>query len=100
MAKHIDRRGQLRSVSKRLSALERKVGELTKEAPPRPEDLVAREARPGEGRGDYLKVRPGNASFEGPVADHMKRLQGRSVSDVADDRTRGARSPLEDRGRR
>jgi len=98
MAKHIDRRGQQRSVSKRLSALERKVGELTKEAPARPEDAVARRAMAGE-KPDYLAVSRGNASYDETVADHISRMKGRSTSHVADDRTRGARSPLEE-GRR
>ena len=57
---------------------------------------AAREARKGE-RADYLKVRAGNANFETPVRDHLARLKGRSTSHVADDRTRGARSPLEER---
>ena len=93
MAKHIDRRGQQRSVSKRLSALERKVGELTKEAPARPEDAVARRAMAGE-KPDYLAVSRGNASYDETVADHISRMKGRSRSDVVSDRDRGSSSPL------
>jgi hypothetical protein len=84
-------------LAKRVDKLERKVSELTKEGPPRPEDTVARQARPGE-RADYLHIRPGNADYAGPVQQDMERMKGRSRSDLMSDAARGAGSPL--RGRR
>jgi hypothetical protein len=98
MAKHHNARGEQRSVSKRLSALERKVGEMTKEGPPRPEDVVARRAMAGE-RPDFMRTTRGNANFEGPTREHLARLQGRTRSDVASDAERGAGSPLGKRRR-
>jgi hypothetical protein len=91
--KHHDKRGEQRSVSKRLSALERKVEEMGAQAPPRPEDVVAREAMAGE-RPDFLRVTRGNADFGGPVERHLERLQGRSRSELMANDRRGASSPL------
>jgi hypothetical protein len=92
-----DRRQDQR-LAQRLSKVERDVGEMRKAAPPRPEDVVAREARPGE-RMDFMKVRPGNADYGGPVAEHMRRMGGRSMSDLRSDQERGASSPLSKRKR-
>ena len=88
-----DARGEQSSVSKRLSALERKVGALTKEAPPRPEDQIARQAMAGE-RPDFLRVTRGNADYETPVHERMAALKGRSRNDTVSDRERGSASPL------
>jgi len=95
MAKHHNARGEQRSSVSRseFNALKKQVGELAKTNPPRPEDTVARRAMAGE-RADFIRTTRGNANFETPVRDHMKRLQGRSVSHVASDKGRGSRSPL------
>jgi hypothetical protein len=100
MVKHHTAKGEQRNnISKRLSRIEAQVKEMTKTNPPRPEDVVARRALKGE-KPDYLTTTRGNANYEEPVRDHMKRLQGRSVSAAADDRTPGAKGPLEERRRR
>ena len=95
MAKHHNARGEQRSSVSRseFNALKKQVGELAKTNPPRPEDTVARRAMAGE-RADFIRTTRGNANFETPVRDHLARLQGRSTSAVADDRTRGSSSPL------
>jgi hypothetical protein len=99
MPKHHNARGEQRSsVSKRLSRVEAEVREMRKPME-RPEDVVARQARKGE-KADFLRVSRGNADYGEPVKRDMERLHGRSVSSVADDRTRGARSPLEDEAAR
>jgi hypothetical protein len=97
MAKHHNSRGEQRSsVNKRLSTLEREVKEMRATAPPRPEDVVARQAMRGE-KPDFIRVSRGNADYETPVREHMQRLRGRSSSGVAADNERGAASPLEQR---
>jgi hypothetical protein len=94
MPKHHNSRGEQRNnISKRLSRVEAEVREMRKPME-RPEDVVARQAQKGE-KADFLRVQRGNADYGEPVKRDMERLQGRSVSSVADDRTRGARSPLE-----
>ena len=69
------------------------------EAPPRPEDVIARQAMRGE-KPDFLRVTRGNADYGTPVQRDMERLQGRSSSGTVSDRERGARSPLEARRRK
>jgi hypothetical protein len=93
-----DRRQDQR-MSQRMSKMEREIGEMRRTAPPRPEDVVAREVRPGEGRGDYLKIRPGNADYSEVLRRDMDRLHGQSTSGTMSDHMRGAGSPL-GRGRR
>jgi hypothetical protein len=90
---------QERGLAKRVDKLAHEIGEMRKVGPPRPEDVVARQARRGE-RADFLRVRPGNADYGGPVERDIRRLQGRSRADLASDRERGAVSPLERRKRR
>jgi len=53
----------------------------------RPEDMV-------RGPTSYLRENAANRDQETPVREMMSRLQGRSESGVADDRSRGASSPL------
>jgi hypothetical protein len=72
-----------KGLSKRASAIERKVDALTREAPERPEDAVARQAMPGQ-----------RADHRGAVEAELARLQGRSRSDLMSDVARGASSPL------
>jgi hypothetical protein len=62
------------SLKKEVNFLKRQVSALTREAPPRPEDTVARAGQ----RADYLKVTPGNADYRTPVLDTLERLKGRS----------------------
>jgi hypothetical protein len=52
-----------------------------------------RVAQNGE-RADYLKIRPGNANFNEPVASDIARLQGRSRAGTTPDDRRGSASPL------
>jgi len=66
---------------------------MTKTLPPRPEDVVARQAMKGE-KPSYLHITRGNADYEGPVKEHLARVGGRSRSDVVSDRERQAGSPL------
>jgi hypothetical protein len=81
------------ALTKQVNALKKEVAETRREAPPRPEDVVARQAMAGE-KPDYLTVRPGNANYAGPVADQMAALRGARRSDVASDADRGSSSPL------
>jgi hypothetical protein len=105
MTKHHNAQGKQRNnIGKRVSTLEREVKEMRAKTPIPPEQrmnmaAMSREARPGE-KMDFMRVKPGNASYDETVADHISRLKGRSVSHVADDRTRGARSPLDETDRR
>jgi len=104
MAKHHNAQGKQRNnINKRVSTLEREVKEMRANPIPPEQRMnmaaMSRPARPGEGRGDYLTVRPGNAEFGKPVAEHLGRLQGRSRSDVVSDRERQAGSPLGQRRR-
>jgi len=93
--KHHNSRGEQRSSVSRseFNALKKQVGELTKTNPPRPEDVVARQAMKGE-KPSYLHITRGNADYEGPVKEHLARVGGRSRSDVVSDRDRRAGSPL------
>jgi len=100
MAKKQERgetRAEHRAEQSRLGRLERKVDALTKKSPIPPEQAAnmaaAREAGPGE-RPDYLRVSRGNADYGTPTAEHLKRLQGSSRSDLTSDQARGASSPL------
>jgi hypothetical protein len=65
-----------KGLAKRVSAVERKVDALTREAPPRPEDVIARQ------------------SMEQQYADQMARLQGSRTSALTPDDIRGAASGL------
>jgi hypothetical protein len=87
MARNHSRRQEAKRDAKEMREQERR----------RPEH--AREARAGE-RADYLHVRAGNADYSTPVKRDLERLHGRSTSDVADDRERGAGSPLDEPARR
>jgi hypothetical protein len=97
-----DRRQEQR-LAQRLGKVEHAIKEMRAKTPIDPAQAmnmaVARRAMAGE-RPDFIRTTRGNANFETPVRDHLARLKGRSVSDVADDGTRGARSPLEERRRR
>lgn len=73
MARRHNAEGKQRNISKRVATLERELKAMTKEAPPRPEDVVARQAMKGE-RPDYLTVTRGNADYGTPTAEHLKRL--------------------------
>jgi hypothetical protein len=104
MARHHNSEGKQRNnISKRLTKVEREISEMRKTTPIPPEEAAnmatAREARPGE-KMAFMRVKPGNANFETPVRDHMKRLQGRSTSGVRSDQERGASSPLSARRRK
>src|SRR6516225_10234399 len=83
-----DRR-QERGVAQRLSKVEAAVKGMTKTLPPRPEDVVARQAMKGE-KPDFLRVTRGNASYDDTVRDHISRIKGRSTSGVVSDKDRGA----------
>jgi len=76
-----------------VNALKRQVTEMRREAPARPEDVLAREAMRGE-KPDFLRVTRGNADYGGPVGRDMERLQGRSRNDTVSDTVRGSGSPL------
>jgi len=82
-----------------VNALKRQVGELTKTNPPRPEDMVGRQAMSGE-KPDFLRVRQGNADYGTPVKQDIERLKGRSRSALTPDDERGAGSPLTGRRRK
>jgi len=107
-AKHEARRSaqeDRRQEAKRIGKLEREVKELTRTTPIDPAQAanmaaMAREARPGEGRGDFLRVKPGNANFSDPIALDIARLKGRIRNDIVSDRDRGAASPLSGKQRR
>jgi hypothetical protein len=80
MPKHHNSRGEQRSsVNKRLSALESKVGEPTREMPVPAEQQASAQAARGR---------------EADVAQTMSRLGGQSRSDLASDADRGSGSPL------
>lgn len=99
MAKHHNSRGEERSISQRLARVEREVKAMTKEGPPRPEDVVARQAMRGE-RPNYLRVTRGNADYAGPVGRDIERMKGRSSSETVSDHERGASSPIPARRRK
>lgn|SRR5262249_27967788 len=82
-----------KGLAARVGRLEREVTAMTREAPARSEDIIARQAMRGE-KPDFLRVTPGNANFEGPVNERLAALKGRSRSDVASDVARGSSSPL------
>jgi hypothetical protein len=88
-----DLKKQVNTLTREVMEL-RRGGEVPAEQQANMRAAQAREAGPGEGRGDYLTVRPGNAEYGRPVRDHMERLQGRSRSDTVADNQRGAASPL------
>jgi hypothetical protein len=88
-----EKQDRIATLSKEVNALKRQVGEMTKTLPPRPEDVVARQAMAGE-RPDYLKVTPGNADYAGPVRQDMERLRGSSRNDLMSDQERGPVSGL------
>jgi len=100
MPKHYNKRGEQRnSLSRRVTALEREERKEHATLPPRPEDVVARQAMKGE-RPDFLRVTRGNASYRGPVDEHLARVGGRSTSGQVPDKERGASSPIPGRKRK